>query len=467
MGHAAALFNGAREQTLQKRVTPSAEQREFLQTQWNALADHLKSALTEKYGYTVSTWLQGSYKYGTLLRPVHLKDEYDVDVGIYFEWDDDGNAAPSPLQLRDWVQRELVAYKRLCANVQKVEEPAKARCSRAVYERQFHIDTPVYHLERRRDRRKLACLSGEWEESDPKAFYKWFKGAVSDSEREQVRRLIRYLKGWAVVAFESAPAARPSSVLLTVLVTDAFNAQWSTLLVTPDDELLTWIIKKIHDRLWRNKVVPNPVDKRENLNRISDDEWDVFMSRLQTLRDAAEHAEDASDESSAALAWSEAFSYLMPLPLAESVQVLDASTERALLQVPDILIDVLRQSDGQSVATHQNEVPSVAKGRKLKFRIRNPALIPEFASVEWTVRNEGDESDSIGDLGHRKVGIRLTDNEEHTAYAGLHYVDCIVRIHGQVYAMRRVPVNVLDLGSPPRNPKKPSYVRITSKLRRR
>lgn len=467
MGHAAGLFNGTREQTLYKRVTPSPEQREFLQEKWNALANHLKSVLTEKYGYPVSTWLQGSYKYGTLLRPVHLYDEYDVDVGVYFEWEDDGNATPSAVQLREWVQRELILYKAICADIRKVEEPAKARCSRAVYEKQFHIDTPVYHLERQRDRRRLACLSGEWEDSDPKAFYKWFKGAVYVDDREQVRRLIRYLKGWTAVAFEDVPASRPSSVLLTVLVTDAFNDRWVTLLSTPDDELLTAVIKKIHDRLWRNKFVPNPADKRENLNRIEPDDWDVFMVRLQTLRDAAEHAEEAPDEPTAAVAWSEAFSYLMPLPPAELVQVLDASTERTLLQVPDILIDVLPENGGQSLATHQNEVPSVAKGRKLKFRIRNPQLIPEFASVEWTVRNEGDESDAVGDLGHRKIGIQLTANEERTAYAGLHYMDCIIRIHGQVYAVRRVPVNVLDVGCPPRNPKKPSYVRITSKLRRR
>jgi len=52
LGKAAYLFNGAGEQTLLKRVTPTTEQREFLQTQWNALADHLKKALYDDYGYS-------------------------------------------------------------------------------------------------------------------------------------------------------------------------------------------------------------------------------------------------------------------------------------------------------------------------------------------------------------------------------------------------------------------------------
>ena len=59
MGKVSKLFNGAVDQTLIGRVTPTVEQRAFLQEQWNLLADHLKSALGQRYGYPISTWLQG------------------------------------------------------------------------------------------------------------------------------------------------------------------------------------------------------------------------------------------------------------------------------------------------------------------------------------------------------------------------------------------------------------------------
>lgn len=62
MGLAARLFNGAAEQTLYARVTPSSQQVEFLQMQWNELAEHLRRELSQRHGYAVSTWLQGSYK---------------------------------------------------------------------------------------------------------------------------------------------------------------------------------------------------------------------------------------------------------------------------------------------------------------------------------------------------------------------------------------------------------------------
>ena len=68
MGQASKLFNGNSDQTLIERVTPTVEQREFLQQQWNDLAEYLKEVLA-KQGYSISTWLQGSYKYGSLIKP--------------------------------------------------------------------------------------------------------------------------------------------------------------------------------------------------------------------------------------------------------------------------------------------------------------------------------------------------------------------------------------------------------------
>lgn len=468
MGKAASLFNGAGEQTLLKRVTPTTEQREFLQTQWNALADHLKQALYTDYGYPISTWLQGSYKYGTLIRPVHVDEEYDVDIGIYFQWESDGNATPAPTQLREWVQRELQVFKSLNADVKSISEPPKERCSRAIYEKKFHIDTPVYHLEKSSDTRRLACLSGKWEDSDPKAIYEWFKSAVWGGDREQLRRLIRYLKGWAAVAFVESAAARPSSILLTVLAAQSFEDHWLSRLGGMDDEdALTLVIKDMHERLFGDRVVPNPIDESEDLNRIPDVHWDVFLTNLQALRNAAENAEAEQDEAAAALAWSEVFSFLMPLPQTQEVEVVEEVSGRAIMVLPEIEIEIFDRVSKKPIGKYRNEVPGVPKDCDLIFKIVNPHVIPEYATVEWTVRNDGEESDYIGDLGHRRMGIRLLEANEHTAYAGLHFMDCVVRFNGQVYAVRRVPVSVKDINYPARNPPRPAYTKLFSKFRRR
>lgn len=281
MGKAARLFNGTAEQTLIGRLTPSQEQREFLQSQWNDLAEYLKPRLSEQYGYPTSTWLQGSYKYGTLIKPVHKGEEYDVDVGLYFEWEDDGEAKPSPGQLREWVQQALIVYMRRTAELREVIQPPKERCSRACFDARFHIDVPVYWLEPSSDSRQLATLSDKWEDSDPKAIYLWFKAFVERPERDQLRRLVRYLKGWAAVAFEGFSDSRPSSIVLTVLAAEAFSETLRKLLtMTSNPVTLTWL----------RFALANPsVDFRTEsvLARI--------MRRHVTLREDDHHAKPARD----------------------------------------------------------------------------------------------------------------------------------------------------------------------------
>lgn len=443
MGKAVRLFNGTAVQTLYGRVTPTPEQRQFLQDQWNALADHLKARLPV-WGYPITTWIQGSYKYGTLIKPVHKGEEYDVDIGIYFLWDPkDTDLSPTAQQLRAWVQQELMEYKNGVEALVEVADPPKERCSRAIYKQQFHIDTPTYHLNPSTDARRLACLSGAWENSDPKLLYKWFRDVVGSDNHELLRRLIRYLKGWAAIAFEDAPTARPSSILLTVTVAEAFSQMWGArLLGIADDDALIAVVAILYERLVNDSRVLNPIDRKENLNRIPDDSWDAFLTRLAVLNDAAQAADAAEDEASAAFAWEGAFLFLMPLPEADEVEVVEPATNRALMQVPDIEVRVYDRPDGNLLATHMNEVPNVARDRWLVFELANKHVLPDFADISWTVRNDGEEADYIGDLGHFRRGINMQTASEFTAYLGKHYMDCVIRLNGTIFAVRRVPVHI-------------------------
>lgn len=446
MGKASRLFNGQAEQTFYGRVTPSPEQREFLQQQWNALADHLRAGLAQ-HGYSVRTWLQGSYKYGTLIKPVRLGEEYDVDLGLYFEWEtEQGQIEPAPVQLREWVQRELLLYKAQQPQLKEVSQPPKERCSRAIYAQQFHIDTPTYHLDPDTDRRRLATLSGQWEDSDPKALYKWFKEVVTESDRDQLRRLIRYLKGWAAIAFDGAEAARPSSILLTVVVSQIFRSMWLERFGgMDDDDALAAIIKAMHAQFSKSREVWNPIDQKESLNRIPREAWPAFMTRLTSLNDCADNAQAAEDEFAAVLAWSEAFGFLMPFPETDEIEITEAASSTAVMQVPDVQIEVGEEWEFKhAIATYRNEVPSVVKGRFLRFTIVNPQIVPAMAQVEWTVRNDGAEAAALGDLGHTRGGIGMHRVEERTAYAGKQYIDMVIRCNGSVYAARRIAVHIED-----------------------
>ena len=85
MGEAASYFhdaNDAEKQTLHKRVTPNDSQFDEQQVRWNALADFMVDDLKERSGYAIRTWLQGSYKFATQVRPVRMNEEFDIDLGI-------------------------------------------------------------------------------------------------------------------------------------------------------------------------------------------------------------------------------------------------------------------------------------------------------------------------------------------------------------------------------------------------
>jgi hypothetical protein len=254
------------------------------------------------------------------------------------------------------------------------------------------------------------------------------------------------------------------------LTTEAYpDIGLALLLGVADDDALTSIIKTMHDRLNRNRCVQNPATKvEEDLNRMSEEAWAAFLPRLDALLDIAERATEATDEGSATLIWSEAFSFLMPLPNVDEVELVDERTSRSLMQLPDIDITVYTGTGANRrfLATHRNQVVGVAKGCTLVFTISNPHIVPQFATVEWTVRNNGFDADAFSDLGHRTIGMRLLQSEERTRYLGTHHMDCIVRVNGQVYAARRIPVTVRDVQHHIHAPAKPSYTRLRMKRRR-
>jgi hypothetical protein len=157
MGAAAALFfsaNDSEKQTLHRRITTSDEQFEEQQERWNALADYLVDDLKERSGYSLRTWLQGSYKSATQVRPVRLGEEFDIDLGVYYQWEgaaQDGRHRPK--KLKSFVQAGLEDYAQDHPDEVLAVTPAKIRCCRIQFKNGFHIDVPGYHLDPQRDAR--------------------------------------------------------------------------------------------------------------------------------------------------------------------------------------------------------------------------------------------------------------------------------------------------------------------------
>jgi len=465
MGVASGLFfstNGEVD-TLHSHIVPSDEQTTYLQAKWNGLAAHLIDDLAERSGYRMRSWLQGSYKIATVIRPVSLFDEFDVDLGIYYCWDSDEQATPAAAQLKTWAHESLVAFAETADDVKEVEQPSRERCERIRFEKQFHIDIPAYHLNEEVDRRRLATSTKGWEPSDPKAFYVWFKDQAGNPERTQLRRVVRYLKAWAAMRFTSGQAGRPTSIQLTVLATEAFLEVGDE--VKDDEDVFCAVVANIRDRLQQSSKVPNPVDTTENLSRQGDEELAIFLTAVDTLADTCARAKDCDDVGAAALIWDEVFGHLFPLPDSDASIEFEQQNGRALAVVPTLAVDV-RDADGNYLATYQDEVPRVPKNCRLRFRITNPQVIPTWATIDWVVRNAGGEALAINDFGHSRRGARDLENEERTAYTGRHFMDCIVRHDGNAIAATRIPVYVAPPALAKQLPAKPWYRRHVKPRRR-
>ncbi len=456
MGIAASLFFSTAnpDECLDYRIRPSDEQYDAQKERWNSLAEHLFDDLNSRSGYPIYSWLQGSYKFGTQVRPAHKGMEFDIDLGVYFRWPgapEDGNYAPN--EFKDFVQVSLEEYADDEENdAEGVSEP-KLRCNRIHFSGDFHIDVPAYHLDAARDARSLATMDGEWEDSDPKAIYIWWKESVDETQRSRARRLVRYLKMWASLKLEDE--CRPSSILLTVLVAESL-LELETADLRGDDEFLRATVTEMRARLYYSTVVLNPANSTEDLNRLSENGTKLFIDALDTFISIAERALAAPSKLDSADIWSEAFDHFFPMPSEE--EILEAATGKALVPIrfdPEVLV---RATTERKVFEKINQIGPIPKGCMIEFSLANSDGLPDGAVVTWVVRNSGQEAEAENDLGHKsQSGLVI---EEHSAYRGKHQMDVSVRLNGRIIGFRRVPVTITGLGMPRRNPTRPSWTKF-------
>ncbi len=462
MGVATGLFfsaNDSEKQTLHRRITPSDEQFEEQQVRWNSLAEHLRSDLRKRSDCAIRSWLQGSYKFGTQVRPPRIGDEFDIDLGIYFEWSGEPEEGEHDARdLRAMVQDSLSAYAHEADGVREVIAPPKARCSRIRYDNRFHIDVPSYHLDADRDARRLAAKGG-WEVSDPKELYIWWKNELDEARRVKARRHVRYLKCWAALKFE-LDNGRPSSVLLTVLVAQAI-ANLTDEDLASDDDALRRILEEIADRLHDDQSVTNPANESEDLNRLTAEERNAFIKAIQEFRDLAIKACECESEFEAATTWSNAFLHFFPMPDIDTVTETLSKSGAALVPItmPDVAVTATPRNNPQRVFRGVNHIGPIPKGCDITFELVDPWKLPQGTVIEWTVRNEGTEAEEINDLGH--VGGIGTRRVESSAYKGTHYMDCVFRRNGRIIAARRIPVQIAGTEMPARNPvRRPAWVQL-------
>ncbi len=453
MGAASRLFFDPRNgdvQTLYQRCTPSEEQFDEQRERWNSLAEYLEDELPSLTGYSIDTWLQGSYKFGTQIRPLKMDGEFDIDLGVYFVYPRDARSDVLHYQtLRNTVYQSIGRYARThTEDIHGVVE-LKPRCVRIRYKNGFHIDVPIY-VRYESDLSVMLASDDGWVDSNPKEIYRWFRGLFGDSKRFIARRQIRYLKIWS--ALNVAEQHRPSSILITVLVAEAI-ADLDERLLGDDDAALCRVVSKISERLGRSSEVLNPVNSGEPLNRLGQDKTEDLVIDLLQFQILAEAALAKNHEISAAVEWQRAFKHHFPLPDDDALilgraALPTAGTSVATIFVPDVQVTAVPNSGPPARSVGMNEIGPLPRDWSLTFELVNASSLPPNSEVTWMVRNEGREAELINDLGHAgKTGTVVT---ERTAYKGRHFMECYVRRNGTLIGLRRIPVRVSGDSVPPR-----------------
>lgn len=165
---------------------------------------------------------QGSYAMHTGV--IHLDKEYDIDVGLKFNVN---KADYTPTELKQLIHNELEDHTDYGADM---KNPCVTVRYKKGGELAYHVDLVAYAYEDKDDHTSQLYLargknSGNesWEKADPQELVNQLNTRFENiDERNQYRRVIRYMKRWKNIAFTSAGNAEPQSIGIALLAHQMF-----------------------------------------------------------------------------------------------------------------------------------------------------------------------------------------------------------------------------------------------------
>lgn len=309
-------------------------QSEFEQAQisYNSLAKWLERPDSSVRQFVPDIYPQGSIKYGTVIKPLDVNGDYDVDLVLVLK--ELSTHQVSQKRLKDLVGEEILRYATTLRMKTKPEN--KRRCWTIHYSEglRFHLDTlpavPADEevkqiFEKRgvhRDLVKAAIsitdsesdnydvIDPDWNHSNPAGYADWFYSRMKESrdfllqenaklaEAEQLpefrlrttlQQTIQLLKRHRDTLFGD-DEEKPISIIITTLAAKAYSNEPSIAdaLVNVLRNMEQWIRQKTDDKIGRMvDWVENPVDPKENFA----DRWvehperrDLFFEWLEQAR---------------------------------------------------------------------------------------------------------------------------------------------------------------------------------------
>ncbi len=440
--------------------------------------------------YQPDVSLQGSFKMGTVIKPVSEDEEYDIDLVCVLDRDKD---ALTQKRLKSEMGRELEAY--TSAHGMSAPESHR-RCWRIHYadSAQFHLDVlpAIPDGEQRRvlnetlgidaqlsqtaiaitdeTHPNFAMISAMWPNSNPEGYAEWFYGrmrnvfnarrqVVALAENKQVAEIpsykvktplqssIQILKRHRDMTYTGEPDDKPISVIISTLAGHAYNQE-----ETVAEALFNILTNMENFILRRNGIdwIPNPTDPRENFA----DKWQAYPKRREEFFSWLERAQSdfaaiAQMDNTALIA--ETMGPALGVHLVERAlndtpglpasrrpgyltRILNPSHRKAPRWELDLHRKVSITGYRLQLGLGSRKTPIISDGPALRKHIdlifEATTNVPEPYEVYWQVVNTGKQASDAGQLrgGFDFSTAKLGKNirKEQTGFRGSHSIECFI-----------------------------------------
>lgn len=430
---------------------------------------------------SVGVYTQGSFRLGTVIRPLSDEDEYDLDLVCEVA----GLPYISPKDLKHKIGDILRDSKRYSSMLDE-----KKRCWRIEYsdEAQFHMDiTPAVSDKTTTDAILITNKKDDgtysFTASNPKGYSDWFEKCKSTAEmirkaalfeaagvepvktknnkvKLPLQRAIQILKRHRDKMFESNSDDKPTSIIITTLAAKAYNGEAGVYdAVKRILETMSTFIRVEGGKYY----IPNPSNPRENFA----DKWNsepakatAFFDWLKkarkdivtvfpTIIDDYTFLEDSLGDTVVDRAISEI------IPITHNSSLPDiAYRSPAILKAlsvphrqkppfklpkcPMLGIKAMVTSN-DSVYPYDNNGAPIPKNCGIDFSLLvPPKLLNGGYIVKWQVVNTGDEARLDRSLrGGFETETNSTKRHESTKYRGTHYVQAFLLKRSKCIAMSK------------------------------
>lgn len=258
---------------------------------YNAVGTWLDANDSPLHIYMPRIYAQGSFRLGTIIKPLSGKDEYDIDLVCHLEINKDNITQE---ELKSMVGDRLKAHE----DYKNMLGKEGRRCWTLDYANAFHMDIlpAIPDYEKLNDSILITDKKlRNWQHSNPKGYARWFRECMKGVFAQQrqilaetlkaniedvpewkvktpLQRAIQILKRHRDIHFQHDKDDKPVSIIITTLAAHAYDNEDSIYeaLVHITDNMPAYILHR-NGTYW----VPNPTNHEENFA----DKWKEYPDR--------------------------------------------------------------------------------------------------------------------------------------------------------------------------------------------